>query len=90
MCLPKAINNYTSKHLGKYVEQYDLEGNLVKVWNSIKEIYTTTEFRNDGINQCSKRLRDSYKGYKWKIYNKEKDIRKLKLLQKQKRFYNMI
>ena len=84
MCLPKAINNYTSKHLGKYVEQYDLEGNLVKVWNSIKEIYTTTEFRNDGINQCSKGLRDSYKGYKWKICNKEKDIPKVEAITKAK------
>ena len=83
-CLPKAINNYTSKHLGKYVEQYDLEGNLVKVWDSIKEIYTTTEFRNDGINQCSKGLRDSYKGYKWKICNKEKDIPKVEAITKAK------
>lgn len=83
-CLPKTINNYTPKHLGKYVEQYDLNGNLIKVWNSVKEIYTTTEFKRDGISQCSKGLRDSYKGYKWKIYNKEKTVTKVEAITKAK------
>lgn len=83
-CLPKTINNYTPKHLGKYVEQYDLNGNLIKVWNSVKEIYTTTEFKRDGISQCSKGLRDSYKGYKWKIYNKEKIVTKVEAITKAK------
>ena len=83
-CLPKTINNYTPKHLGKYVEQYDLNGNLIKVWDSVKEIYTTTKFKRDGISQCSKGLRDSYKGYKWKIYNKEKTVTKIKAITKAK------
>ena len=69
--LPKTIKDCTPKHLGKYVEQYDLNGNLIKVWDSVKEIYLTTEFKNDGINQCSKGLRDSYKGYRWKICDKD-------------------
>lgn len=83
-CLPKAINDYIPKHLGKYVEQYDLDDNLIKVWNSVKEIYTTTEFKNDGISQCSKELGDSYKGYKWKIYDKEKTIPKVEAVTKAK------
>ena len=69
------INNSSNKYSGKKVEQYDLEGNLVKIWDSVKEIYTTTEFKNDGISDCSKGLRDSYKGYKWKIINTKKDIK---------------
>lgn len=60
------------KSQGKQVEQYDLEGNLVKIWNSIKEIYTTTEFKNDGIQECSKGLRDNYKGFRWKILENKK------------------
>ena len=58
--------------LGKKVEQYDLEGNLIKIWNNIKEIYTTTEFKRDGIFDCSNGKRESYKGYVWKIIEKDK------------------
>lgn len=60
------------KSNSKKVEQYDLNGNLIKVWNSVKEIYTTTQFKNDGISDCSKGLREFYKGYKWKIIDHEK------------------
>lgn len=68
-------NNSSKKSHGKKVEQYDLEGNLVKVWSSVKEIYTTTEFKRDGISDCSNGLRDSYKGYRWKIIDTKKDIK---------------
>lgn len=65
----------SKKVSGKQVKQYDLEGNLIKIWSSIKEIYTTTNFKNDGIQACSKGLRESYKGYKWEIINIKKDLK---------------
>ena len=79
----KGINN-SNYGKGTKVAQYDLNGNLIKVWNSVKEIYTTTEFKRDGIIQCSKGLRDSYKGYRWKIYNKEKNVTKVEAITKDK------
>ncbi len=46
---------------------------MIKVWNSVKEIYTTTEFKKDGIADCSNGKRDSYKGYIWKIITPQKE-----------------
>lgn len=48
------------------VEQYDLNGNYIKTWNSIKDI--TTEFKVSHVAIISniKGKTNSCKGYKWK------------------------
>lgn len=60
------------------MEQYDLSGNLIKTWISVKELLQNTNFKYDGILDCSKGKRDSYKNYKWKIISKNSDINKVK------------
>ena len=58
----------SGKKLSKKVLQYDLEGNLVKEWNSIREAYYNTNISRNCISRCC-RNKPSYitaGGYKWK------------------------
>lgn len=64
------LSKYSKKH-GKHIIQYDLEGNFIKEWESAKDIYTTTEFKRDGIANCCKGKTSQYKGYIWKYKEKE-------------------
>lgn len=68
-CTAKHNNNHgtrcerISKSLCKKVVQYDMQGNIVKVWNSIKEATETLKIRN--ISQACRGLRNKAGGYKW-------------------------
>ena len=66
------INKTSKKQIGKRVGQYDLEGNLIKIWDTVKQIYTSTDFKRDGIIDCCKGLRESYKSYIWKFMDTKK------------------
>lgn len=69
----------TEKHpFTKPINQYDLEGNLVKTWESATLLTKTTEFKRDGVTDCCKGKRESYKGYVWRfaeIPKKEKSTK---------------
>ena len=52
----------------KKVAQYNLQGNLIKVWNSFMEIERELGYSNSSINSCCKGKRKHVGGYIWK-YN---------------------
>lgn len=51
---------------GKKVYQYDLKGNFIKEWNSIKE---AEQEIGKGIGNCARGLSKTSNGYKWKFKN---------------------
>lgn len=52
--------------VAKKTYQYDLDGNLIKVWNSVKEASTTLKLKSGNIASCcSGRLKTAY-GFIWK------------------------
>lgn len=57
-------NSYGSE---KKVYQYDLHGNLIKVWDSLISINKELKHKNSNINSCclNKKYRHTAYGYKW-------------------------
>lgn len=62
-----------SKAIGRKVVQLDEHGNVIGVFNSIKEAYRKTGINSSSINAvCSGfRNRHTAGGYKWKYYEKD-------------------
>ena len=59
---PKSKEHYKSKK----VNQYDLEGNLIKTWDCIRDIERELNFRHTNIGACCRgKLKRAY-GYVWK------------------------
>lgn len=58
------INN---PKLSKQVAQYTLDGELVKVWDSISET-GRNNFNFKSVCACCQGKRNTHKGYKWKYY----------------------
>jgi len=54
-----------SKH--KPVNQYDLNGNFIKNWESIKEVSEYLSINRNTIRMCANNQRNSAGGYKWKF-----------------------
>jgi hypothetical protein len=50
----------------KHILQYDLQGNLIKEWESAKEITKELNKDNRSIRYCCKGQRDTAYGYRWK------------------------
>ena len=71
-CTHKYNNNYgtriekVSKKKYKTIKQYDLEGNFIKEWQSIKEVSETMNICKSGIIACAKGIYKQCKGYIWK------------------------
>lgn len=55
---------YMHKLTSKTVYQYTLDGELVKVWNSIHEC-GRNGFDCSGVSRCCRGLQETYKGFKW-------------------------
>ena len=69
MCTNYYNCNYGSRHtkLAKAIEQYTLDGTLVKTWTSVNEIRKSMGYNHTSIIACCKGiLRDSHNG---KIYS---------------------
>ena len=49
----------------KEVNQYDLEGNLIKTWNAIAD--ATKELKINHISQACRGIRNTAGGYIWKF-----------------------
>lgn len=58
----------TIEKLKKKIVQLDLEGNIVKVWDSIKDACLEGGFNASGIGRCLKGKLNKHKGFKWKYY----------------------
>jgi len=48
------------------VNQYDLDGNYIKTWNSLKEASEKLNIKYQGISKCCRNLRPTAYGFKWK------------------------
>lgn len=55
------------------VSQYDLNGNLIKVWNSGADIYRSLGISKGNIYACCRGKRLTAGGYIWKYFEESKD-----------------
>ena len=55
------------KNITKEVNQYDLEGNFIKKWDSIMEVQRTLGIWNTNISACCLGKNKSAGGYIWKF-----------------------
>lgn len=63
--ITRNFNN--SRGCEKKVYQYDLQGNLIKVWDSVRAINRELGYRTPNISACclNKKYRKQAYGYKW-------------------------
>lgn len=82
-CTPQYNVNYGKGALARNqrVIQYDLDGNAIKIWESIKEASESLQIKQQGISRCCRNLRRSTGGYAWTYAN----ISNVKLRWKNKR-----
>lgn len=73
-CTHKENLQHASKHhlLSTYkpINQYDLDGNFIKTWNSMKEATAFYGFGINSLRNACKRKSGIHKGYIWKYANK--------------------
>ena len=50
----------------KKIAQYDLEGGLICIWDSARDIQNVTGFFESNINKCCRGKIKSYKGFVWR------------------------
>ena len=62
-----------SLSLQKQVTQYTLEGELVKIWDSIMEA-ERNGYHQGHISECCKGKRKTHKGFIWKYYEEKKEV----------------
>lgn len=76
-CTHKYNNNYgnhsenISKALSKKICQFDLNGNLVKVWRGLRTAERHLNIANQSISLCCLGKRKTAGGYKWRFYNEK-------------------
>jgi len=60
-------NKNQSRGYEKKVYQYDLQGNLIKIWNSVRVISRELNYKASDISSCclNKQYRKTAYGYKW-------------------------
>lgn len=64
-----AKRNLVSSYInGKKILQYDLEGNFIKKWKSIKEASRVLNIDNSAISKCCYHKRNKCGGYIWRFY----------------------
>ena len=61
-----AIKNNLWKHVVKKVKQYDLQGNFIKEWDSMKSAYLSTGISISCISGCCNGDRKTSCGYIWR------------------------
>lgn len=50
----------------KKVNQYDLDGNLIKTWDSIKDVERGLDINNGNISSCCNGKKRTAGGFIWK------------------------
>lgn len=77
-CDPKYNANYGNaikkrvKKMYVKVEQYSIDGKLIKVWNSIREASEKLKIKNQSITRCCQGKRKTTGGYIWRYRNRKK------------------
>lgn len=64
-------NKHSNKISKYYVMQYDLDGNLIKKWNNLREISLNTNYKRASISYCCRKKRKTAYGYKWEYLEKD-------------------
>lgn len=62
----EAVAKYARENYSKKVLQYDLNGNFIKEWNSMHDVWRELGIRPSYICRCCKGLRNYTYGYIWK------------------------
>ena len=62
----EAVAKYARENYSKEVLQYDLNGNFIKEWNSMHDVWRELGIRPSYICRCCKGLRNHTYGYIWK------------------------
>lgn len=65
--------NVNNPKLSKQVAQYNLDGELVKIWESISET-GRNDFNFKHVCACCQGKRKTHKGFIWKYYEEQKDV----------------
>ena len=71
-CDKKYNNNYGkckdkhAKTVSKPINQYDLQDNFIKQWNSMKEVSETLKLSRGNICLCCQGIRNKTGGYRWR------------------------
>lgn len=70
-CTAKYNCNYGTRNqrISKKINQYDLEENYVKTWDSIIDVEKKLNIFHSRIIECCQGKRKSIGGYKWRYYN---------------------
>lgn len=55
----------SENNLSKKIMQLDLEGNLIRIWDSIGEASRNLSIANQNISVCLRRKQNKTNGYKW-------------------------
>lgn len=53
------------KPITRKIKQISLEGKIIKIWKSLKQLVNESDFDNRGVKSCCDNKRNNYKGYKW-------------------------
>ena len=61
-----AYKNDLIKHYNRKINQYDLDGNFIKTWDSAKDIEIKINIHKSAICNCCKNKRKTAGGYIWK------------------------
>ena len=58
--------------MGKKINQYDLNWNFIKTWNSMREAERELGVLNQNISLCCMKKRNKAGGFRWRYYEQEK------------------
>lgn len=64
--IPKTIDVPYNHKAKKQIYQYDLNDNLINIWNSYNEITNNTSYKRQTINNCCRGALKTAYGFKWK------------------------
>ena len=83
-CTRKYNNNYgklnkegrriSRKHIMKKVVQYDLDGNIIAIYEGLRIAKEITGINNVTIARCCEGQQKTSGGYIWKYYNEEEEL----------------
>ena len=68
-----AFSYHQDIHYTRQIEQYDLNNNLLKIWNSEADIHRSLGISQGNIYACCAGRRKTAGGYIWKYYEKENE-----------------
>lgn len=79
-----SLGGSSSNYCYKKISQYDMDGNLIKVWDSMTDIADHYDVTKSSISACCRGKAKSCMNYVWRYYNdsfdKYENIQKIKVI----------